>query len=335
MSAINKNNTLCVIFSKDRPMQLDATLSSLVLHCEDIDNLIINVLYKATSNKLKQQYKQLISYYKDVVFTEEIEFQNDLLNIIYSFSYSKNSKKIPIAKSLNKLIILIKKQKSKIIRHFYVKLLFPAVRFFSPIPKKTKYILFCVDDNIFVNKFSISEIVNSLHKTTKAIAFSLRLGKNTKYCYMHNTHQALPEFQSINNRISQFNWVHSQLDFNYPLEISSSVYRMENLLPLLNAIAFINPNSLEGEIASRKKYFSKALPTLLVFNTSVAFCNPVNIVQKTAPKNRRGEKSAYSADELSNLFERNMRINVANFSGLITNACHQEMDLHFSKLEAE
>jgi len=143
MNAIDKNSTLCVIFSKDRPMQLDATLSSLFLHCEDVENTTINVLFTSSSEKVKNQYQQLISLYKDVVvFTEEMDFQNDLLNIIYSFSFSDYSRNRRIVKLIYRLISFSINQSGKILNKLVNIILFPAARFFTPIPNKHKYILF-------------------------------------------------------------------------------------------------------------------------------------------------------------------------------------------------
>ena len=58
----------------------------------------------------------------------------------------------------------------------------------------SEYVLFLVDDNIFVNDFSTDHIIDVLRQYPNAIGFSLRLGRNTNYCYMLRKQQALPSF---------------------------------------------------------------------------------------------------------------------------------------------
>ena len=72
----------CVIFSKDRPMQLFATLESYFKFCNYPTNLI--VLYKISNKKLERSYQELFDEYqnKNIVFIEESNFKQDLINIL-------------------------------------------------------------------------------------------------------------------------------------------------------------------------------------------------------------------------------------------------------------
>src|SRR3972149_1807443 len=94
-------------------------------------------------------------------------------------------------------------------------------------------VLFLVDDNIFVRDFYFADIIGNLEENHNALGFSMRLGKNTVHCYPLNTKQNLPVFTSVDKGILKYDWVKAEHDFGYPLEVSSSVYRVRDILPLL------------------------------------------------------------------------------------------------------
>ena len=157
-----------------------------------------------------------------------------------------------------------------------------------PIPGGENHILFMVDDNLFVRPSCWKKLL-ALRFTPNAIGFSLRLGRNTTYSYMQDRNQKLPEFEDNGNGVLSYNWTSAQCDFNYPLEVSSSLYRAEQILPLIALIPYKHPNALEEEMAARSRWFSGTFPMLLCFETSVTFCNPINKVQTILPGNRTGE----------------------------------------------
>jgi len=49
-------SALVLVFSRDRAMQLDATLRSFFLHCEDPERADVMVLYRATTPTHAEQY---------------------------------------------------------------------------------------------------------------------------------------------------------------------------------------------------------------------------------------------------------------------------------------
>jgi len=73
---------IAVVFSKDRALQLDATLNSIVSNCLDIERLRICVIYKTSSQLHKKQYDTLIEEHKEVRFVEENSFKGDLIRIV-------------------------------------------------------------------------------------------------------------------------------------------------------------------------------------------------------------------------------------------------------------
>lgn len=276
-----KNKIAGVVFSKDRAMQLEAGIGSLINHCSDFSALDLFVLYNTSTSKYQEQYELLIYQYENfqnIKFYKETSFKENLISII----------------------------------------------------KPYDYVLFLVDDNIFIRDFSILKIINILEANIDVLGFSLRLGKNTTYCYMLDKKQEVPNFQILNGCL-KFDWFKSQYDFAYPLELSSSVYRVKDIRELILNETYINPNTLESKLASSAKKFQQNKPYLCCFETSVAFCNPVNIVQKEYP-NRFHKNKWFSVEFLAQLFDYNYRIDFMDLDAFTPNSCHQEVNFVFYRL---
>jgi hypothetical protein len=192
-----------------------------------------------------------------------------------------------------------------------------------------RYVLFLVDDNIFVKSFSLRDAIAALDSIKNALGFSLRLSKNTVHCYTLNSRQSLPVFEIAGNGILKYSWPGAECDFGYPLELSSSLYRSNEILCLLSRLEFSNPNNLENQMCSYKAAFKTSLPFLLTFEQSVTFCNPVNIVQGVYENNRFGTVHNYTTEQLAVYFSRGMTIDIRKYDGFIPNAAHQEVELYF------
>ena len=122
-----------VVFSRDRAMQLEALLNSLVHHCTDIPLLELHVLYMASSPQFKRQYSMLEHRWQDVLtvtFHNENSFRRDLLTIL-----GLSGKGMRLIKSFHRI-------RSKW-----------STRSDGGVPTATvpwEYGLFLVDDNVFV-----------------------------------------------------------------------------------------------------------------------------------------------------------------------------------------
>ena len=195
------------------------------------------------------------------------------------------------------------------------------------------YVLFLVDDDIVVNAFSIKSIIRDLADHNDALGFSLRLGKNTVYCYTRNREQKLPVFTRLRNMTSKYCWIDCEYDFGYPLEVSSSVYRVEDILPLLMQLSFSTPNTMESTMSLSSTFYTSVRPQLLCCETSLVFCNPINLVQSTF-NNRAGSNPHSMVNALSGLFDKGFRVDVEKYKGFKTNACHQEVELVFYNINA-
>ena len=263
--------------SKDRAMQLDAVLRSISLHCRDIENMDIKVIYLTTDSTHENQYDKLKEKFAFAQFNRETDFREQVLIYI----------------------------------------------------KEYEYVLFLVDDILFVRDFSIADMAESLGNNDDALGFSLRLGMNTTYCYMLNREQKLPSFASIDNETLKFAWTAAEYDFNYPLEISCSVYRVRDIYPLLGQLEFSNPNNMEYSMCCNSFPYRSSKGHLLCKRNSIAFGIPVNLVQDFNPKNQYGTEIKYSAKELSKTFDEGYRIDVEAYCMFTPNSCNQEVELKF------
>ncbi|MCL5290547.1 MAG: hypothetical protein ACOY35_11670 [Bacillota bacterium] len=279
MNSDNKNNrAVGIIFSKDRAMQLEATLHSFALHCRDPQMISLWVLYRTSDDHHEKQYGLLRDLYPAVKFVPETDFKSQLLALL----------------------------------------------------KPYEFILFLVDDNLFVRAFSIRQIMDSLLKYPLALGYSLRLGMNTTYCYTFQCEQVPPAFQAIENDALLFDWATAQHDFAYSLEVSSSCYRSSDLYPLLQVLPYGNPNTLEFLLSALRVCFLHK-KQLICSKNSIAFCNPVNKVQQVCAENRAGELFYYCVEDLSGLFEQGCRVDVRHYVDYLPKACHEEVELVFRR----
>ena len=115
-------------------------------------------------------------------------------------------------------------------------------------------------------------------------------------------------------------------DFGFPLEVSGSLYRARDLLFILYNTNWENPNTLEGVLYYNLRGLSY-MPEMLLYKTSLCFCNPINKVFLQGNNNRTGNKDKYSVENLLKMYEGGYRIPVNKCYGFVPNACHQEVEI--------
>ena len=282
MHYFRSKELVILVFSKDRALQLDACLQSMLQHCEDVDKFPIKILYTTSSGRHEKQYDRLKAEYgvkKNIQFLAQTDFADQVKELLASY----------------------------------------------------RFILFLVDDNLFVNSCSLSNIIHFLETQHDAAGFSLRLGANTSYCYPSNSTQNIPIFDHMGDDIRKFDWTHATMDFAYPYDLSSSVYRTGDILELIKNGDIGHPNRMEAWLDSHKQTMAKGHPYLLCYETSRCFCNPINKVQSVAVANRVGKNEGYNSESLAGLFDRHIRIDTTAYDGIHLNACHQEEPLYFVK----
>jgi len=188
-------------------------------------------------------------------------------------------------------------------------------------------ILFCiVDDTVFVEDFLLANIVSNLESNLDCLGFSLRLGLNCSFCFPYGKLQDIPATTKIDNGVvNKYNWQTAQLDFGYPLELSSSAYRLEDIMEILDNCDYHNPNSLEDSMTS---CHIQVKPNLLMYDKSVAFSNPINKVQLDHP-NKSGD---IDADVLLQYFMAGYRIDDKLFNHYKNSGAHELVDIEVKKI---
>jgi hypothetical protein len=269
-----------VVFSRDRPLQLEALLRSFLLHCCDREAVQLRVLYAATSARHVALYEALAEEYPSVTFVRERDFRGDFLAAL------------------------------------------------GDVP----YVLLLVDDTLFVADFSLTEVTTALEERSEALGFSLRLGRNTTYVYTLDRPQPMPPFAETSPGVLELDWRAATFAFGYPLEVSSSLYRAGDLRPIVERLAFTNPNTLEVELDRAARADSTLRGRLLCFERSVAFSAPLNVVQQVFP-NRASGRVEYTAEALADAFAAGDRIDVTAYAGLVPDACHVEVELAWRRGE--
>ena len=72
-----------IVFSKDRPMQLELFIRSFNRYVKNFDEYIINILYTYSNNDFKKGYNKLINMEcTNVNFIKENNFKSDLINLV-------------------------------------------------------------------------------------------------------------------------------------------------------------------------------------------------------------------------------------------------------------
>lgn len=286
-----------IVFSKDRAMQLDATLKSFYLNCLDPNLIQLKVIHVSSSKLFANQYSQLKKEYPQVKFVNQGNFKQDVFWLLG----------MP-GTTWGRLLLRLR---------------------FSRLDLQEKYVLFLVDDNIFIRNFHLSDALAALESEKDALCFSLQLGTNLTYCYPLDIPLRFPAYLAVAGQVIKYRWTEAGGGLNYPLEVSSSLYRLSDIAKLLMSLNFSNPNILEGQMAARASDYRSLNPYLLCFKQSVTFCNPLNKVQSVYD-NKAGDQPENSTDALARRFDEGYRIDVDAYRGLVPTACHQEVEFSFS-----
>lgn len=279
MSAVIRvpsDDGMFVLFSKDRPLQLEACLRSLARHCGDVGEYRAVVIFKASSPWIASLYRQLQPLFSFVEWVSETDFAKDL----------------------------------------------------SAAISGSEYVGFIVDDAVFVRQWTMRQCIDALATDSRALGVSLRLGRNTRICYALNVEQKVPPLEPHASGLLAFDWTIAEYDFGYPLEVSSSVYRVRDIARVLGDISdgpdVRNPNMLEAALDAAKSSFCDERPILLTHPWSVAFCVPLNVVQDVSI-NRSIVDIEYSWRRLLLAFDAGYRLDIEALDGYLPDACHVDV----------
>ena len=190
----------------------------------------------------------------------------------------------------------------------------------SMIDISDKYTVFFVDDIVFKSPVDFYDKQMEIFENDKQILCrSLRLYPGLTFCYTMNVSMNKPVF--LYNNV--YFWRGQSADFGYPMSVDGHIFRTEEIIQYVNGLNYNNPNSFEGEMASRPMN----IPKMICYNESIIVNNPCNKVQ-TNNSNLHGN---VKVEDLNKKFLEGYTISMENIDGIKNISCHQEIELILKK----
>ena len=145
------------------------------------------------------------------------------------------------------------------------------------------YTAFLVDDDVFIDNFSINDPeIQEFFNNEDISCVSPRMAPYINFCYTQNKPQPPPIF----NEKRMWKWKEAVHDWNYPTSIASfHIFRTKDLV-FLNTMPFKGPNSLEGNMCGM---YPQNRNYMICYNHAKCFCAATNKIQ--CENNNRHENS--------------------------------------------
>ena len=178
---------------------------------------------------------------------------------------------------------------------------------------------FATDDAIFTRTIDETKIQNVLGANPGISSFSLRMGLHLDYCYPLSVSQKVPDGQVLDG-VFGWNFTNAEHDWAYPLSVDGHVFRSNDMLQMLEAIPFMNPNTLEANLQMLK---SQILPIMCCFLKSCYINTPLNLVQNVYD-NRHGK---FDMGILQSNYRSGTRHISQTFRNFINISAHQELEI--------
>jgi hypothetical protein len=188
-----------------------------------------------------------------------------------------------------------------------------------------EYTVFHTDDDVF---FRSPPAMPAPREAVAAV--SLRLGRNTTYCYSHARGQPLPPFFADGPFLA-WDWTRARDDFAYPMSVNGHIFQTVLLRRLLARSRFMNPNQLEEELHLRRYRVPR---WLLGPAHSCVVSIPVNAVGSVRT-NRVGSNPDFSPTTLNRRFLNGEQIALDSIEGSSIRGAHQELALAFEPRGAD
>lgn len=155
-------------------------------------------------------------------------------------------------------------------------------------------------------------------------AFSLRLGRNTRTCYPHNCEQTLPLVFRGSQEWCAWPWWTGDGDFGYPGSLDGHVMHGQQVLDIMRASVFHNPNTLEDVLMQGLASVSHSR-VLAAFGESCVVSIPANRVTETHLTNRVWGEPSYAREKLAAAFVDGFRIDWPSMDFSDVHGAHQEI----------
>jgi len=188
---------------------------------------------------------------------------------------------------------------------------------------EAEFIMFLVDDDVFVNKVSLGDKqFNLLSNNNSIVAVSLRLHKGVNHCYPTDTDTNVPKF--VKGMV--WPWAKYQGDWGYPMSVDGNVYRTEMIKNIVPNVNFKNPNTFEValDMVSKQPGFPQYLCCYL--DGPRLFNIPANLVQTQYNNKIFGD---ISAQEINTKYLSGQIIDYNSYVGMLPNTVHVPVKLNF------
>jgi len=167
-------------------------------------------------------------------------------------------------------------------------------------------------------------LCTSIFENEDVLGFSLRLGRNITYSYPHKCPQDKPVFTELGDDVLKLDWTKYKCDFGYPMELSSSIYRVSDVRALLQESNISTLQHVENSMWYNSRFRKDMQPNLMCFETTCVFSNPMNITGSNST-NRFSNDATYSVDAVAKKFDEGFKIDIKPFIEFIPIGCHQEV----------
>lgn len=182
------------------------------------------------------------------------------------------------------------------------------------------------DDSVLYRPLPTSIPQDSLRGDV--LCFSLRLGRNTTWCYPHGKPQRLPEF-SRNKTSLVWDWTTAEGDFGYPASVDGHIFRGSDVrVALHDCPPDASPNQVEDHLVQTFGRFADGRRFMSSYEESCLVGIPINVVTQTH-RNRNGERYPHSADGLLGRYLEGQRIDLDALDFSDVRGAHQEIPLVF------
>lgn len=311
-----------LVFSYDRPMQLDAYLKSLQIYMSG--NYAVHVLYRASNDDFERAYQKVKRDYARVLFIRQtvdealVRRQGGLSSPSTGLRINCATEGVGGSAKKSKMSKASTTEQNDF-KDWTLKLSFEISR--------APYIMYAVDDIIVTDFFHLADCIESMEKE-QAYAFYLRMGKNITQCHSagHNTDHALPPFQITKDGFLSWQFSTGILEWAYPNTLDMAIYRKSDIEQVVRKVRFTSPNTFEAywdHTADRSK---KGLS----YQQSKVVNIPVNRVQEAwgTP-----HMNSYGTEKLLDMFNKGLRIDIAPLHRIENKAPHMEYALTFKQQE--
>jgi hypothetical protein len=185
------------------------------------------------------------------------------------------------------------------------------------------YISFLVDDDVFIDYFSINDPEFKLLETNPKVAcVSCRLAPYVNFCYPQNKPQCQPAFIEKN----VWRWVGSEFDWGYPISVASfHVFRRSDLA-FLNFMPFRGANTLEGGMEGT---FTRSKDLMVCYDHAKCICTTNNKVQM---ENMNRNENSHPLQVLNAEFLKGRRLDHDINDKMTLNMCHGPVKLEWRKV---